>query len=337
MLVQKALLFGIAAGCAAAVVFLSATNGPLLARMLLYLITALPLFFAGLAHGWRSAAVGGLVGTLAIAGAIAPAVAGVFAASVAIPVAVLVYLVLLNRPASGPGPDVDETTGTEWYPIGRLVIWSAVISAGMSVAALFLIGPDMATLKDAVAKLVDEVVRVQLEAMGDGKKLEDADIARLTEIGVYLLPALTSLSWMLTVLFNLWLAGRVALASGGLQRPWPDIPAMQFPRWAPIALAAASLATFLPGYPALAASAASGSLYLAYVLMGLAVIHYITRGQSWRPLALWGLYAVLIVFNTGFSLLIAIIGLADSFITIRRGGAPPPNLPRGPVPPAPRT
>ena len=63
----------------------------------------------------------------------------------------------------------------------------------------------------------------------------------------------------------------------------------------------------------------------AYVLMGLAVVHFITRGQPWRGFALWGLYAALLVLSTGVSLAIALLGLADGFVSIRRRtGTPPP-------------
>lgn len=325
---QKQILFGIAAGCAAAVVFLSATTGPMLARVLLYLATPLPLFLAGLAHGWRSAAVGALAGSLGTGLGVGPAVGAVFAASVGVPVTILCYLVLLRRDATAPGPDVDAS-GTEWYPIGRVVFWAAIISGVMSLAALFLLGPDMETLKATVRKIVDDVLKAQLEVMNGGKPMGEDDLSRVAEVALYVLPAATALSWMLTVLLNLWLAGRIALATGGLARPWPDIAAMRFPRFAPLALAGASFATLLPGYPALGAAAVAGSLYAAYVLLGLAVVHYITRGQPWRPIALAALYVMLIVLNTGVSLVVAIVGLADGFVPIRRGG-PPPSLPQGP-------
>ncbi|MGD9786138.1 MAG: DUF2232 domain-containing protein [Hyphomicrobiaceae bacterium] len=329
------LLIGIAAGLVAAVVFLSATTGPLPVRVILFLLTPLSLFLAGLGWGWLTSIAGGLAGTLAVALTTAPAIGLVFAVSNALPVAVLTYLAGLGRPASAPGPDVDPATGTEWYPVGRLVIWAAAISGAMSLIVMLMIGADLDTLRDAVRKLIDEVLKAQIEAMAQGKPLDEADLARLTDVGVYLLPALTALSWMMTMLFNLWLAGRITATSGRLPRPWPDIPAMRFPRGTPLALAAASAGTFLPGYAALGASALSGALYFAYVLMGLAVIHYVTRTQPWRPIALWSLYGALLILNTGISIFIALLGLADSFMPLRRspppGTNPPPARPPGPM------
>lgn len=320
-------LIGLVAGLITAVVFISATTGPLLSRVVLLLLTPLPLFLVGFGWGWMATLAAGVVGTLAMALVTTPAFGAVFAISQAIPSAVLVYLVTLNRPAAAPGPDVDPNTGIEWYPVGRIVIWAAAISGLMALAAMLMIGPDLDTLRAAIRKLIDEVLKPQIEAMNGGKVLQESDIGNLTEAGLYILPAATAFSWMLTVLFNLWLAGRITLASGKLPRPWPDIPAMRFPRSTPLALAATTAFTFIPGYVALAASAVSGALYFAYVLMGLAVIHYITRGQPWRPFALWGLYAALFILNTGVPVVIAILGLADGFVSIRQ---PRSNPPAGP-------
>jgi hypothetical protein len=54
------LLIALGAGLISAVVFASATTGPLLMRMVLFLLTALPLFLAGLGLGPRAAAVAGV-------------------------------------------------------------------------------------------------------------------------------------------------------------------------------------------------------------------------------------------------------------------------------------
>ena len=60
------LLIGVAAGLVSAVVFASATTGPLLMRMVLFLVTPLALFLAGLGLGPLAAAVAGLAGTLLV-------------------------------------------------------------------------------------------------------------------------------------------------------------------------------------------------------------------------------------------------------------------------------
>ncbi len=91
------LLIGLGAGLVSAVVFASATTGPVLIRMVLFLLTPLALFLAGLGLGPLAAAAGGLAGTMLVlvAGSLAGAL--VFAAAQAIPVAILTYLASLNR------------------------------------------------------------------------------------------------------------------------------------------------------------------------------------------------------------------------------------------------
>ena len=323
-------LIGFAAGIVTAVVFLSATTGSVPMRVLLFLLTPLPLFLAGFGWGWGTTVIAAIAGTLATAVLTTVQVATIFAISPAIPSIILTYLVTLNRPATGPGPDVDPNTRLEWYPVGRIVVWAAAISGVMALIAMVLIGPDLDTLRQEVKKLVETVFKAQFESINGGKALSDADLERLVDVGMYILPAATALSWMLTVLLNLWLAGRIALASGRLPRPWPDIPSMRFPRFTPLILAVASLATFIPGYVALGASAFSGVFYFAYVLMGLAVIHYITRGQPWRSFALWALYVVLLVLSTGISVLIALLGLVEGIVSIRGRAKSLPPPPRPP-------
>jgi hypothetical protein len=70
----------------------------------------------------------------------------------------------------------------------------------------------------------------------------------------------------------------------------------------------------------------AGPLFFAYVLLGLAVVHFVTRGKPWRPFALWALYAALFVINTVASVAVALLGLAEAIWPMRRP-PPPPNRP----------
>ena len=58
------LLASLGAGLISAIVFASATTGPLVPRLILFLITPLPVFMAGLSLGWRSAAIAGAAAAL---------------------------------------------------------------------------------------------------------------------------------------------------------------------------------------------------------------------------------------------------------------------------------
>jgi hypothetical protein len=88
----------------------------------------------------------------------------------------------------------------------------------------------------------------------------------------------------------------------------------------------------LSGLSGLIAAGFAGPLFFAYVLLGLAVVHYVTRGRPWRPFALWGLYLALFIMNTVASLAIALLGLAEAIWPIRKMAAPrndPPQSKQG--------
>jgi hypothetical protein len=313
------LLIALGAGLISAVVFASATTGPLLMRMVLFLLTALPLFLAGLGLGPRAAAVAGFSGALLVLVAGSPLGGLVFAASQAIPATILVYLVALNR--------VADDGRTEWYPVGRIVIAAALIAGSFATLTLFLLGGDIDTLRSALRGMLQTFVDNELPKMPDAPTLGPADIDEATGIALALLPAASAISTMGSLLFNLWLAGRITMASGRLQRPWPDLPAMVYPSTAPLMLAAATAAGFLAGLPGMIAAGFAGPLLFAYVLLGLAVVHYTTRGRPWRPFALWGLYASLFIMNTIASLAIALLGLAEAIWPMRKFSPPPDEPP----------
>jgi hypothetical protein len=316
------LLIGLGAGLVSAVVFASATTGPVLIRMVLFLLTPLALFLAGLGLGPLAAAAGGLAGTVLVlvAGSLAGAL--VFAAAQAIPVAILTYLASLNRQTS------DGVV--EWYPAGRLIIVAAILAGLFSTLTLFLLGGDVETLRTALRDMLQTFVSSELPKMPDAPTLGPAEIDEATAIALALLPAASAISTMGSLLFNLWLAGRITMASGRLRRPWPDLAAIVYPPVTPLLLAVATGAGFLAGLPGLIAAGFAGPLFLAYVLLGLAVVHFMTRGRSWRPFALWGLYASLFIMNTIASLAIALLGLAEAIWPMRKI-TPPPKQPPPPT------
>jgi hypothetical protein len=311
------LLIGLGAGLVSAVVFASATTGPVLMRMVLFLLTPLALFLAGLAMGPIGAAAAGLAGTLLVLAAGSFTAALVFAVSQAIPVLVLVYLASLNRAMPG---------GVEWYPAGRLVIAAAIMAGVFAAATLFLLGGDIETLRGALRSMLEQFVNSELPKMPDAPTLGPNEIDEATAIALALLPAASAISTMGSLLFNLWLAGRITLASGRLGRPWPDLAAVEYPAMTPLLLAAATGAGFLSGLPGMIAAGFAGPLFFAYVLLGLAVVHFVTRGKPWRPFALWALYAALFVINTVASVAVALLGLAEAIWPMRRP-PPPPNRP----------
>jgi hypothetical protein len=75
----------------------------------------------------------------------------------------------------------------------------------------------------------------------------------------------------------------------------------------------------------------AASLFMAYAIMGFAVLHAITRGMASRALALTGAYVAVVVIGWPI-LAVSMLGLAEAAFSIRaRFGAPgggPPAAPR---------
>jgi hypothetical protein len=322
-------LAGAGLGLVAAVVFASATTGPLFVRFLLMFITPLPIALAGLGWGWPAAVLAGGAGGLLIALISSPEVAAAFALTQAVPMAVLTYLAQLSRPlpqATGLSADAndDPLPALEWYPAGRLVVWAATMAGLIALAVVLALGGDLEVLRQTLGEFIKSTVAANLPTAEGQLQLSEAEIASLAEIAISVLPAASAMSWMASFLFNLWLAGHVTRASGQLRRPWPDLAAVTYPTGTPLAFGAMLLATQLTGYAGLAASAFAGGLFAAYLMLGLAILHYTTRGQPWRPFALWALYGALFVVNIWFGIVIAMLGLAESVLQLRaRSGAPP--------------
>lgn len=302
-------LIPIGAGLVSAIAFISVALDSGGLGVLLYLIIPLPVLLAGLALGWPSAFIAALSAAAFILLAGSPFGALAYFALQGLPPVVLSYLALLNRPAADGS--------IEWYPPGRLIIASALMGGAVSIALMMALGGSYESVREKVKPFVEQLFEKQIKDAGESSPLTQDDLPALTDAVIALMPAMSAVLVTLILVLNLWLAGRIAVGTGQLQRPWPDLGLLDFPRGTPLALALASAGAFLPGLAGMASGALSGTLLFSYVLLGLAIAHYTSRGVSWRTPLLWAIYVSLFVFNPAF-LLVALIGLADSIWPMRR-------------------
>jgi hypothetical protein len=314
------IFIALALGLVAAVVFVSATTGPLPVRLILFLITPLPLLLAGLGWGVRAALIAALAGTglLMLAG---PMVGAVFALSQAVPAAVLSYLALLNRPAhraDDADAETEKAPAREWYPAGRLVIWTAIMAALPAAIWTLIADAQGADLKQTLETALSEAFKAGALSAPGGTPITPEAIAQITSIIYAMLPSGSAIAWMSGLLLTLYFAGRIMLASGQLARPWPDLASMEFPPGTALAFLIALVVAFIAGPIGIVARAFLGAFLLAYVLLGLSIIHYVTRGSTWRPFILLGIYGTLLVLSAYAAIPIALIGLADTFLNFRR-------------------
>jgi hypothetical protein len=119
-----------------------------------------------------------------------------------------------------------------------------------------------------------------------------------------------------TNLVNLWLAARVVSISGRLTRPWPDLAALSLPVSTAGLLSAAIAGAFLPDLLGILSGAFAASLLMAFAIVGLAVLHTITRGMGSRGVVLAGVYATTLILTWPL-LAISILGLAETLLNIR--------------------
>ena len=310
----KVFLLAIAAGVISAVVFASATTGAMMLRVVLFLLTPLSLYLAGLGLGVIAGAIAAITATTVVMLMANPLTAEVYAISTAIPAVICTRFTLMSR-----GPEDDR----EWYPIGRVVVVAALFAGVFAMLALILMGGDVDTLTKMLRGAVEAFVKSELSQIPGAPEIGETEIDQITRSTLSTLPWALGLLAMATTLLNLWLAARITLASGRLVRPWPDLAQFKMPAGATLVLfAAIGLTLFAGGLTGLLAAGVAAPFTLAFALVGLGLVHVLTRGSQWRTFILSALYiGAILVPHIG--LLLALVGLAETVFGYRTTGKPP--------------
>jgi hypothetical protein len=324
----RAILIGIAAGLTGALLFASMASGSLLSFFLFYL-APLPLMIASL--GWSHAA--GLIAAVVASGSLAAAFGTWFffgfLVGIGVPACWLAYLALLARPVPpaavepGRSPVDPHRVGApqtlEWFPVGRLVVWSAILGAAIVALAIPSFGTDSASFRAALKTAIEHLLRADSEVGVESPVVLPgfSDRGEQLDFLVAVIPPAAAVVSTVTSLFNLWLAARIVKISGRLKRPWPDLSATQLPRFALLLLGLGVAGSFLPYMSGIVGGLFACTMLMAYALLGLVVLHQTTLGFSGRSFVLAGVYALIIVFAWPI-LLVALIGLADGAFDLRR-------------------
>ena len=311
------LFIGAGSGLVSAALFASAATATSLAGLLFYL-APLPLCLAGLGWGGMAALLSALTGIVVIATSLGAATAAVFALSIAAPTALLAHLALLTRPAATPNGQV--VGPLEWYPPGRIVGWAALIAGLLAGILVLTIGYDQEAYRDTIRQILEHSTLKELDR--NGTVFTEEAIASLSSVLARALPAAFAIIWFTITLFNLWIAALIVDASGRALRPWPDLRGFELPNALVPLFAGALAASFLPGLPGLLATGLAGALLFAYVLQGLAVIHLYSHGLPFRAVLLTAVYLGILLLGW-VALVVAILGLAEPLLGLRRRGQPP--------------
>jgi len=316
-------VIGAIAGFVSALLFVSAAASAVAAALLVY-ITPLPVMIAGLGWGVRSSLIGLGVGVLTAAASLSMSVGVAYALMLGGPAAILVYLALLSRPDPQAAPGQQALV---WYPPGRLIAWAAVMAGAVGAGAAVVLAAGTGDYDTSIRQFFDQTLLPALE-QGEGD-LSEEQINQTVQFMAGILPGAVSAVWLLIMLINTWLGGKIASVSGRLIRPWPSFSDMEYPRFVAIGFLAALLVSLFAGLTGAIGSAFVGAFMLAYLIMGLVVIHVIVRGSSFAPLILVLLY-VGIVLVGWLALIVALIGVAEPLLKLRRRMQQPPDKPGPP-------
>lgn len=314
----------IAAGSASALMYASIISRVRLSLVLIYL-APLPLMVAAIGWGPLSAAIGGIAAASVFALLFGLPFSIAYATTAALPAWWLGHLALLGRAVPNTAPDASAATPpastVEWYPSGRLLLWIAVIAAVLAFVTLLTIGTDSDSIAAAMKRGFSRMVRLfALRGVAIDEGLIDT-MAALAPAGVPTGP-------MIILAVNLWLAGKIAVTSGRLNRPWPDLKSTALPPMTLVALCVALAFCFTGGLLAVLAKVIAGALLTAYAFTGLAVLHTLTLASGNRTIWLVSSYAIMIVLFWPL-LAMAVLGLADAVFGLRERfmRTRPPPLP----------
>jgi hypothetical protein len=303
-------LIAFGAGLAAGVLFVLPAKG-MMAGVWLSILAPMPLMIAVIGYGSLAGLVAAFVGALACA-AMKLELSLFFLLSTAFPALLLGWLAghpFAQERRLGPGFLMAAVAGLAIAAVWGMLAFVAVVHGDM----------------DAAATQMASGLRDMLQRM---KGIEEgAAVMPLDEFVQWLVAAIPAIMAFWTVLvmsLNLWLAARVSMISGLLNREWPDLPThLELPRVALGAFALAILACALPGASRVLGSSAAVALGVAFSFQGLAAIHRVTRGSAARSGVLWGLY-VLMFFLFPLPLFVAAgVGVADNVRPLRRSPSTP--------------
>lgn len=308
-------LIAFGAGVASALLVATVATGSALALPLFYL-APLPVLIVGLGWSHLSALVAASTAAVGIGVFFGLELLTAYVAGVGLPAYVLAYLALMARQAQPDGP-------LEWFPVGRVVLAAAILGC-LAVAALI---PLVAGSVEGYQAALREMFQAMFE---ERPGIPGADTGRLVDLLVIVMPPAAAVVTMVTQLANLWLAAHAARLSGRLMRPWPDLAAISVPRASVALLIGALIAASLDdGFVGLLAELLGATLVMAFAFIGLATIHWITRGAAGRTLVIATVWIAALALGWPFAAL-ALLGLAETLFGLRgrfKRGSPPKGPP----------
>ena len=274
---------------------------------------ALPLYLVGFGMGLTAAVTAG-----ATAGATATAAlvmllpeggitaTGFFFFVTVLPAVVFIRQALLSRP--------DDQGQQVWYPAGHMLFTLSVMGAVLftCVALLLSLLPD--GFQGTIRKTIGLVAGMVFAP--DASDLKEQFITQIAAV----LPGVTAAWWLVLNVINAALAQGVLVRFQRNIRPTPEIVSLELPNWFPLAAVAAAATVaglYLPGWIGYYGGNLAIFLIVPFFFVGLAVVHAWCRNKSARTFLLILFYVMLIFFGW-LVLVVAVLGLIEQWVGLRR-------------------
>jgi hypothetical protein len=313
---------GIGAGLVSALLFSVVITGSLLGVLLLY-FAALPIYIASL--GWRH--VAGLVAcgvAAAVIGGVFSLYAGAgFLIAFGLPAGGISYLSLLGR--------TDGHGHTEWYPVGRLLLWMVGSAALIMLVTTMLISGNHADFVAGMQRSFARVVSGEMPGVPRVTLPQGMTTEAFVAILVSWAPFVAAASMVPFLVLNMWIAAKTLSLSGRLPRPWPLLPGTVMPREALLVMLGGVAMAMTGGFIGFFGMAILGGLAVAFLFTGLAALHEATLGKRWRFPALLGVYVSVLFAGPLPLLLVSLFGVADTAFGFRAKSGSPPQTPQPPT------
>ena len=265
---------------------------------------ALPIAYIGLAYGVAQAALVAAATLLMVGIIMTPGIAIVFAILFAAPILVLIRQALLSRRLADGS--------FEFYPLPKLIL-AALAMTGLGTIFVFSLFGGAAGMPQSFADAMAASPEIK-QTLGQIYNISTpADMLRVANLII-----VTGFAgWPLLLLGNLQIAQALLVKFNTNLRPATDYDSLTLPLWlVGVLMACLLLASTTGGWLATLGATLAGIVLTAYFLLGLAIIHAISRPWNGRGFMLAVLYFLLFVM-AWVILPVALMGLLDARFDFR--------------------
>ncbi len=310
---QKALMIAVSGGIACAVMsYVGQVLG--VGGIPFALLAALPIYCAALAGGTQAAIASVAIAFVATALLLSPEGALFATLASTLPAGIIGHQANLAQQQEG---------GTmEWYPLSWLLFNLAIaLSIGIITIALFL----SMQSADLMSQMQTDLQKLLAQSYSQ-LNLSEAELQAFASQIINLLPFGFASLWLVTHVFNLFLASHICRSADLLPRPKDDLAIhANMPLASVLVLAAALLGTMIfDGNARFVSAVFAGAFLTAFSLVGLAGLHLRLRNNPAAFLVLSIVYLTIFLITLPLYLF-AIGGVVRSFNQTTTSNPPGPG------------